>query len=314
MLQFVFHRILLALVSIWAIATITFFLAFLAPGDPAALRFDHNMAPAALAAFRHEHGLDLAPIPRYFRYMNGLLHGDMGRPFASDAAPPVLQYLLQRFPNTALLASIAIVIALAVGLIVGISAALKHNKLLDRILMVAILAGVSIPNFVLAPLLISILAVKMHWFPVAGWGSPEYMVMPAIVLAARPAALIARMTRSSMLETLRQEYIRAARARGLSQARIIFVHALKNAFLPVLTSAGVSFGYLLSGSFVVETVFHIPGVGEASFASIGQRDYSLIQGTTVLLATVFVTVNLVIDLLYAFIDPRIRLSGQEARG
>jgi ABC-type dipeptide/oligopeptide/nickel transport system permease component len=221
---------------------------------------------------------------------------------------------VSRFPNTALLATLAIALALVVGLLVGIAAALQHNKPLDRVLMLVILAGVSIPNFVLAPLMIAVLALKYHLFPVAGWGTPEQAVMPAIVLAARPAALIARMTRSSMLETLRQEYIRAARARGLSQPRIIFVHALKNAFLPVLTSAGVSFGYLLSGSFVVESVFQIPGVGEASFASIGQRDYSLIQGTTLLLATVFVTVNLVIDLLYAFIDPRIRLSGQEARG
>ncbi|HEY3328537.1 MAG TPA: ABC transporter permease [Capsulimonadaceae bacterium] len=311
MLRFILHRCLLALVSVWAIATITFFLAFLAPGDPAQLRYDHNVSPAAMAQWRHEHGLDLAPLPRYFRYLGGLMHGDMGRPYYSDAAPPVLQYVMQRFPNTALLATVAMCLALLVGLTVGIAASLRPNTLLDRTLMVLILAGVSIPNFVLAPVLISVFALKLHMLPVAGWGAPDYLVLPAIVLAARPAALIARMTRSSMLEIMKQEYIRAARARGISNARIIFVHALKNAFLPVLTSAGVSFGYLLSGSFVVETVFHIPGVGEASFASIGQRDYSLIQGTTVLLATVFVTINLVIDLLYAFIDPRIRIGAQE---
>jgi len=311
--RFIINRVAHALLSVWAIATVTFFLAYLAPGDPAQLRFEHSASPAQLAEWRHEHGLDLAPGARYVRYLSGLLHGDMGRPFSSDAAPPVLQYLCQRFPNTALLASAAIAIALIFGLGAGIAAALKHNTWIDRILMVTILAGVSIPNFVLGPVAIAIFAVNLHWFPVAGWGSPEYIVMPAVVLALRPAALIARMTRSSMLEVLRQDYIRAARARGLSPFRVIGVHALKNAFLPVLTSAGVSFGYLLSGSFVVETIFHIPGVGEASFASIGQRDYSLIQGATVLLATIFVTINLVIDLLYGLIDPRVRAGKQEAR-
>jgi ABC-type dipeptide/oligopeptide/nickel transport system permease component len=311
MFRFITHRISQALIAVWAIATITFFLAYLAPGDPARLRFEHSTSPAELAAWRHEHGLDLSPGPRYARYMVGLLHGDMGRPFYSDAAPPVLQYLAQRFPNTALLACTAIVIAFVFGMIAGIAAALKHNTWIDRTLMILILAGVSVPNFVLGPIAIAVFAVNLHWLPVAGWGSPQYLVMPSIVLAFRPAALIARMTRSSMLETLRQDYIRAARARGLSPARILGVHALKNAFLPVLTSAGVSFGYLLSGSFVVETVFRIPGVGEASYASIGQRDYSLIQGTTLLLATVFVTINLLIDLVYGLIDPRTRAGAQE---
>jgi len=312
-LRFIANRISHALIAVWAIATITFFLAYLAPGDPAQLRFEHSTSPAQLAAWRHEHGLDLSVGPRYVRYMTGLLHGDMGRPLYSDAAPPVLAYLIQRFPNTAILACTAMMIAFLFGMTAGIAAALKHNTWIDRTLMVLILAGVSVPNFVLGPVAIAIFAVKLHWLPVAGWGAPEYVVMPAIVLALRPAALIARMTRSSMLETLRQDYIRAARARGLSPARILGVHALKNAFLPVLTSAGVSLGYLLAGSFVVETVFRIPGVGEASFASIGQRDYSMIQGTTLLLATIFVTINLFIDLLYGLIDPRIRIVGQEAR-
>lgn len=311
MMRFVFNRVGHALITVWAIATITFFLAYLAPGDPAQLRFERSATPAELAAWRHEHGLDLRPGRRYVRYMAGLMHGDMGKPFYSDDAPPVLQYLAQRFPNTALLAFTAIVIALLVGLAVGIVAALKHNTWIDRALMALLLAGVSIPNFVLGPIAIAIFALDLHWFPVAGWGSPEYLIMPSAVLAFRPAALIGRMTRSSMLDTLRQEYIRSARARGLSSVRVLGVHALKNAFLPVLTSAGVSFGYLLSGSFVVETVFQIPGVGEASYASIGQRDYSLIQGTTLLLATIFVTINLIIDLLYGFIDPRTRVRHQE---
>jgi len=313
MLRFTLNRVAHALITVWSIATITFFLAYLAPGDPAQLRFEHSTSNAQLAEWRHEHGLDLPPVPRYLRYMAGLLHGDMGRPFYSDDAPPVLQFLCQRFPNTALLAFTSITIAFVLGLGSGIVAAIKHNTWIDRTLMALILAGVSVPNFVLGPVAIAIFALKLHWFPVAGWGSPEYLVMPSVVLAFRPAALIARMTRSSMLETLRLDFIRAARARGLSNVRVVGVHALKNAFLPVLTSAGVSFGYLLSGSFVVETVFRIPGVGEASFASIGQRDYSLIQGTTLLLATIFVMVNLLIDLVYAYVDPRVRVNAQEAQ-
>ncbi|MDR3709029.1 MAG: ABC transporter permease [Capsulimonadaceae bacterium] len=312
MLRFFANRVVHALITVWAIATITFFLAYLAPGDPAQLRFEHSNSPALLASWRHEHGLDLAPLPRYVRYIDGLLHGDMGRPFASDAAPPVLQYLIQRFPNTALLAACAIVVAFVFGVTSGIVAALKHNTWIDRLLMAMVLVGVSVPNFVLGPIAIAVFAMNLNWLPVAGWGAPEYIVLPALVLACRPAALIARMTRASMLETLQQDYIRAARARGLPPWRILGIHALKNAFLPVLTSAGVSLGYLLAGSFVVETVFHIPGVGEASFASIGQRDYSMMQGTTVLLATIFVTINLVIDLLYAAIDPRVRFGMQES--
>ena len=175
----------------------------------------------------------------------------------------------------------------------------------------------TLPNFVLAPVLILIFALKLGWLPVAGWSDPitgdiqpEYVVLPAVVLAARPAALIARLTRASLLETLRQDYIRTARAKGLSPARILFRHALKNAFLPVLTTAGVSFGYLLSGSFVVETIFTVPGVGYESIHSLSTRDYSLIEGTTLLLAVIFVTVNLLVDVLYALLDPRVK--GAEA--
>jgi len=160
---------------------------------------------------------------------------------------------------------------------------------------------------VLGPVLILIFAVKLHLLPVAGWGEPKYFVLPTLVLAARPTALIARMTRASMLEALRQDFIRTARAKGLGPLKVIFKHALKNAFLPILTTAGISFGYLLSGSFVVETVFGVPGVGFASINSLTTSDYTLIEGTTLVLAVSFVTVNLIVDLLYAVLDPQIRV-------
>jgi peptide/nickel transport system permease protein len=309
MARFLLQRIGLALVSIWAVCTITFFLAFLAPGDPAELAAGQHSSPAALAQIRHDMGLDKPLMERYGLYLWNAAHGDLGKSYYTGE--PVTAFLKRGLPNTAILAAAAIVLALLVGIPVGLAAALKPNTFLDRLLMTGVLVGVTLPNFVLAPVLILIFALKLDWLPVRAvdnlWAiSPEYLVLPAIVLAARPAALIARMTRASLLETLRQDYIRTARAKGLSPARVLVRHALKNAFLPVLTTTGVSFGYLLSGSFVVETIFTVPGVGRASIEALFQRDYSVIQGTTLLLAVIFVVTNLVIDLLYAVLDPRVK--------
>jgi peptide/nickel transport system permease protein len=307
MTRFIAQRILVAIVTIWAIATITFFMAYFAPGDPAMIKFGEHSAPAAVQAWRHLHGLDLPAIARYRRYLSGLMRGDLGTSYANDQ--PIGDYLLTRFPVTALLASVSLAIALVVGTAIGICASLNANSWIDRALMVLLLAGIGVPNFVIAPMLILFFALKLGVLPVAGWGAPQFLILPAIVLAARPTALIGRMLRSSMIDTLHQDYIRTSRAKGLSPARIVLVHALKNAFLPVLTTTGVSFGYLLSGSFVVETIFAVPGVGKASFDSFTQRDYPMIQAITILLAAIFVVVNLVIDLLYAALDPRARATG-----
>ncbi len=304
MARFILQRIGLALLSVWAVCTLTFFIALLAPGDPAELAAGQHSDPATLAHIRHEFGLDKPPLVRYGLYLWNAVHGNLG--FSYYTKEPVTDFIARALPNTALLALTAIVLALGVGILVGVLAALKPNTFLDRFLMTSVLIGVTLPNFVLAPVLISIFALKLGWLPVAGWSGPEYLILPAVVLAARPAALIGRMTRASLLETLRQDYIRTARAKGLSPFRIMVRHALKNAFLPVLTTAGVSFGYLLSGSFVVETIFTVPGVGYQSINSVFQRDYSVIQGTTLLLAVVFVTTNLVIDLLYVVLDPRVK--------
>ena len=303
--RFLIQRVGLALLSIWAVCTITFFIAYLAPGDPAELAAGQHSDPVTLAHVRHEFGLDKPPLTRYGLYLWDAARGDLGVSYYTRE--PVTDFLKRGLPNTALLAMGAILLALAVGIAVGLLAALRPNTVLDRFLMASVLVGVTLPNFVLAPVLILIFALKLGWLPVAGWGGdPSFLILPAVVLAARPAALIGRMTRASLLETLRQDYIRTARAKGLSPATVLLKHALKNAFLPVLTTAGVSFGYLLSGSFVVETIFTVPGVGYQSINSLFQRDYSVIQGTTLLLAVIFVVTNLVIDLLYALLDPRIR--------
>jgi peptide/nickel transport system permease protein len=307
MARFLLQRIVLAVVSVWAICTITFFIAALSPGDPALLAAGQHADAATLARIRHDFGLDAPVSVRYGRYLWGLLHGDLGRSFLNHI--PITDLLKRGLPPTAILAVIALLVALLAGVPSGIAAALKPNKLLDRVLMSSVLVGVSLPNFILAPLLILIFALKLGWLPVAGYGNPEDLVLPALVLAARPAALIARMTRSSMLETLQQDYIRTARASGLPPFKILTRYALKNAFLPVLTAAATSFGYLLSGSFVVETTFTIPGVGGASIISLTTRDYTLIQGTILLLAVIFVTINLIVDVLYALLDPRVKVTG-----
>ena len=310
MLRFLLKRLGLAVLSVWAVCTVTFFIAFLAPGDPVEQMMGQHSDPVAIARARHAFGLDKPPLTRYGLYLWNAAHGDLGKSYYTNE--PVTDFLKRGVPNTFGLATAAIALALVVGIVTGILAAQKPNSWLDRTLMTLVLAGVTLPNFVLGPVLILLFALKLGWLPVAGWGSPEDLVLPAVVLGARPAALIARMTRSSLLETLRQDYIRTARAKGLSPARVLLRHALKNAFLPVLTTAGVSFGYLLAGSFVVETIFTVPGVGAASIASLNQRDYTVIQGTTLLIAVVFVTVNLVIDLLYALLDPRVRAAGEGA--
>ena len=309
MLRFITKRLIFAFFTIWAIATVTFFMAFLAPGDPAILKFGEHSSPVAIEAWRHLHGLDLPVWPRYLNYLKSVAHGDFGRSFTDDQ--PVSAYIASRFPVTAELASVSITFGLVVGIVIGIAASLRRNSWLDRLLMGTVLVGISVPNFVIAPMMILLFALKLGWLPVAGWGDPQFLVMPALVLAARPTAQIARMTRSSMIEQLHQDYIRTARAKGLKHARVVFLHAFKNAFLPVLTTAGTSFGYLLSGSFVVETIFAIPGVGKASFDSFTQRDYPMIQGVTILLATIFVLVNLGVDLLYQVLDPRACSAGPE---
>ncbi len=310
MLLFLLKRLGLALVSVWAVCTLTFFIAASAPGDPALIAAGEKATPAAIAIARHDLGLDKPVLTRYGLYLAGVAHGDLGRSFRPDREP-VAHFLKRGLPNTTLLAVSAILLALVVGILTGLAAALRPNSILDRLLMTSVLLGVTLPNFVLAPVLILVFVLQLGWLPPPAqdnlWTiTPDHLVLPAIVLAARPAALIARMTRASMLETLRQDYVRTARAKGLSPATVLFKHALKNAFLPVLTTAGVSFGYLLSGSFVVETVFTIPGVGAASITSLADRDYSVIEGTTLLLAVIFVGINLLTDLAYAFLDPRVK--------
>jgi peptide/nickel transport system permease protein len=315
MLRFVGTRLLLAVPTLLAISFLVFFAGFLSPGDPVDIILDQRASPEAKARTRAAYGLDRPPLVRYGDYVWGIVsRGDFGRSYFNNGEP-VVNIIKRGFPSTALLATTALLLSLAVGVPLGILAAVFANRAPDRAAMTAALAGVAIPSFVLGPILVLFFALRLGWLPILGFSLQdprrmgwEFFVLPAVVLAARSAALIARLTRSSMLEVLRQDYIRTARAKGLSGGAVLFKHALKNAFPPILTVTGTTFGYLLSGSFVVETFFNIPGLGNQSIASILRRDYPVIQGMALLLATIFVLVNLVVDILYGVLDPRARVA------
>jgi peptide/nickel transport system permease protein len=314
MLRYILIRLALAIPTLLAISFLVFFASFLSPADPVDILLGQHSSSEARAQIRHEFGLDQPPLTRYGRYISDIVtKGDFGRSY--QTREPITKIIGRGFKNTAALAVGALIVSLAIGVPLGIAAATYANRWFDRIAMGTALAGVALPSFVLGPALVLLLAVRLKYLPVVGFSldtgrvAPQYFVLPILVLAARSAALIARLTRSAMLDVLAQDYIRTARAKGLSPATVLFKHALKNAFPPILTVAGTTFGYLLSGSFVVETFFTIPGIGYQSIRSILDRDYPVIQAMALLLAFIFVVINLAVDLLYGLLDPRARATG-----
>lgn len=314
MFRFLTTRLLLAVPTLLAISFLVFFASYLSPADPVDILLGQRASPEAKARTRHEWGLDRPPLVRYADYVAGIVtRGDFGRSY--QTREPITQIIGRGFKNTAVLAAGALAVSLLVGVPLGIASAVYANRPFDRLAMGFALAGVAVPSFVLGPVLVLILAVRMRYLPPIGFSldtgrvAPQYFVLPILVLAARSTALIARLTRSAMLDVLSQDYIRTARAKGLSPFTILFKHALKNAFPPILTVAGTTFGYLLSGSFVVETFFTIPGIGYQSIRSILDRDYPVTQAMALLLAFLFVVINLVVDILYGLLDPRARVTG-----
>lgn len=318
MLRFIAGRLALAIPTLLAISLLVFFASYLSPADPVDIILGQRADPAAKARIREEWGLNRPPLVRWGDYVWGIVtRGDFGRSYFNNRQP-VLDIIQRGFPNTALLAVTALALALGVGIPTGIVAAVFANRAPDRLAMSAALAGVAVPSFVLGPILVLLFSLRLGWLPPIGFSpegrmSWEYFVLPAVVLAARSAALLARLTRSAMLDVLSQDYIRTARAKGLATGPVLFKHALKNAFPPILTVTGTTFGYLLSGSFVVETFFTIPGIGNQSISSILQRDFPVVQALALLLATIFVLVNLVVDVVYGLLDPRVRVSGPARR-
>lgn len=311
MLRYVLRRVFFAVPMVLAIVFIVFIVARLAPASPIDILLGGKGTPQARRALEHAYGLDRPLLVQFGRYLWGLLHGDLGRSFV-HSQEPVSEIFARDFPVTAQLAFQAFLFTFVVGVPLGIFAAYTHNSWFDRALMALVVLLVSVPSFVLGPLLVLFIAVRLKWLPVSGWDTPASTLLPTITLGSRSAALVARMMRASLLEVLQQDYIRVAMAKGLTRTQAVWRHGLKNAFLPVLTVLGTTLGYLLTGSFVVETIFQVPGIGYESIRSISARDYPIIQATALLVAVIFVGVNLVVDILYGFLDPRARVEGETA--
>lgn len=304
MIRFLAHRTALALATLWVLSLITFLLGAMAPGGPAEVVLGQHADPQLIAQFKRERGLDQPLYVQYSRWLGSAVRGDLGISFRDNQ--PISRTLAARYPITARLALMAALYALLVGVFLGVLAALKPDSWLDRLATSLALTGVSMPAFVLLPLLVLVFSLRLHWFPVTYNDQWWHLLLPAVALGTRPAALVARMTRASFLEALGQDYVRTARAKGLDWGKTVLRHAGKNALVPILTVFGTSVGYLLGGSFVVETIFGVPGIGAISVEAIPARDYPMIQAVTLLAAAVFIGVNLLVDLLYGFLDPRLR--------
>lgn len=295
---------MLAVVTLWLVATITFILMNLVPGGP----FLAEKAPseATLKALNEKYGLDQPLIVQYKNYMTRLLRGDMG-PSLKQRGRTVNQIISNGFKSSAKVGGISVLFALIVGITLGSIAAMNRGKWIDNVIIVLSTCGIAVPSFVVSTVLMMIFSVKLKLLPTYGLSSPLHYIMPVMALSFYPMSYITRLMRSSMLEVLGQDYMRTARAKGLSNFKMIFKHALRNAILPVVTYLGPLLAYTLTGSFVIEKIFTIPGLGNDFISSITNRDYMLIMGTTVFLAALLITMNLLVDIAYKLIDPRIKL-------
>ena len=304
MLKYSVKRILLAVVTIWAVATLTFFLMNLVPGGP--FLSEKAISPQAQAALEAKYGLDKPMSQRYVNYMTGALHGDFGDSL-KQRGRTVMSIISMKFPVSARVGGISVLVALILGIPLGSIAALKRGKAADSVISVIATCGIAVPSFVICTLLMYFFGVKLGLLPTMGLESAKHYVMPVIALAFYPTAYIMRLMRSSMLDVLGQDYMRTARAKGLAGGKILFKHALRNAILPVVTYVGPMLAYTITGSFVVEKIFVIPGLGGEFIKAINGRDYTLIMGTTIFLATLVIVMNVVVDIVYKLVDPRIKL-------
>ena len=305
MLKYLRTRLLLAVPTVVLTSAIVFMMLFLIPGDPASIYIGEQTAtPQRLAAIRHVMGLDRPLYVQYADFAWRALHGDLGRSLQTNRS--VTAEVATRFPNTLTLALAAMALAAVLGFGLGLVSALKRNSVLDTLSMMVALFGVSVPVFWLALLLIMLFAVRLEWLPATSQSGLRDLVLPTVSLALLSAATLARLVRSSMLEILRLDYLTTARAKGLRGVAVVFRHALPNAVIPVITAMGLQFGSLLSGAVITETVFARPGLGKLVVDSIQNKDLPTVQGVVLVLALIYIGMNLLVDISYAFIDPRIR--------
>jgi len=307
MLAFILQRLLGALLVILGVVSVVFLLIHLIPGDPVEIMLGESASTADREALRTALGLNLPIGAQFQNYLYGLLQLDLGT--SIHLRRPVVELLLERLPATGLLALVTLLITLSLALPLGVLAAIRHNTWWDTGAMSFSMLGISIPNFWLGPLLILVFSLWLGWFPISGRSGFSSVILPALTLATGLIAVLSRMVRSSMLEVLGEDYMRTARAKGMPPGRVILHHGLRNALLPVITLLGLQLGALLAGAVITETVFSWPGIGLLTIESIQSRDYPVVQACVLLISVTYVVVNLLTDLAYAWIDPRIRLGG-----
>src|SRR5687767_2395486 len=303
--RFLTRRLALTIPVLLGVATLVFALIHLIPGDPAQAMLGETASEEDVAALRERLGLDRPLLEQYGGFLRSAVRGDLGTSLRTSE--PVTQEIVDRLPATLELAAAAMFVAIAVSIPLGIIAAVRRGTWVDHAATTLALTGISIPNFWLGPLLALIFAVELGWLPVAGRGTLAHLVLPAVSLGAALAAILARMTRASLLEELREPYVLAARAKGVSRSRAILHHAFRNSLIPIVTILGLQFGVVLTGAVITETIFAWPGIGRLLIQSISFRDYPTVQGCVLLIAVTYVGVNLVTDLTYGFLDPRIRV-------
>ena len=304
MKRYIFKRFVIMVPTLIGALTLVFFFTHVLPGDPVEMMLGETANAVDKQALRRELGLDQPLWIQYSAFVRGLARGDLGE--SLQRRTPVMDLLLSRFPATLQLTLAAILVALVLAFPLGLSAAIKQGSWIDHGARLFSLFGLAVPNFWLGPLLVIFFSIEMGWLPVSGRGNLSHLILPAITLGTGMAAIVTRMLRSSLLNALGQDYIQTARAKGISEAVIWFKHGLRNALLSVVTVVGLQFGALLAGSVITETIFTWPGIGRLTIQAIQTRDYPLIQGCVLFIAVCYLLVNLVTDLLYAAVDPRIR--------
>ena len=312
------RRALLTLPVLWVVVSVVFLLIHLVPGDPIVQMLGEGATPADVVALRHSYGLDAPLSQQYLHYWHGVLHADLGQ--SLRLRRPVLSLVLERYPYTLALTVAALLLGAALSIPAGVASAVHRGRATDRALGIVSLVGLSFPNFALGPLLILVFSIQLGWLPVSGAGTSGdslgvvllHLVLPAITLGLSLAAILTRIVRSALLEELSQDYIRTARAKGLNERTVLYRHALPNALLPILTVLGLQFGSLLAGAIVTETIFSWPGLGRLTLSAISNRDYALVQGCLLAIGMSYVLVNLLTDLAYTLVDPRLR-SGRDGR-
>lgn len=308
MRKYIAQRLIFTLFSMLGATLVAFMAMQLAPGDPLELMAgERNLDPKVIELWRHRYGLD-KPLPiQYLIFLRNALQGDLGTSYFY-IGKPVTEMLAEGILVSVKWETVGLLLAIGGAIPVGVISALKQNSWIDNLSMLFALTGISLPSFALATFLIVGVSLKLGWLPVAGLSTPKHYILPALTMAAGPLALLARMIRASMLEVIRQDYVVTARAKGLSEYVVIVRHALRNALLPALTIVGVIVGRIFSGTFLIETIFNIPGLGRIGVTAVLQRDYPVILGATLLLSVAFLLATMVTDILYGFLDPRIRLA------